>query len=298
MLRFLRRLFIGTLVVAFLLALGGGGLVAAVLLKPWRWPRQYRDQTPATLQINSEDVVVDTPDGVMLSGWWALHPDAHGRTVILCHAFGADRRQVLPYFHFLFMAGFNVLAFDWRNHGQSPGRVTTYGLDERQDLLGAFAFLANRADLHDARVAVMGLSFGASMALLAAPDADAPRALVLDSPYADLYQIVRERVRAGYRLPEFPWVPLGMFLAEFIGGFNHHQVRPLLYADRVTTPALFIAGQQDRETPPSHTLALFRRVKGPKELWLVPRTGHLAAYQNQPQRYEDTVVDFLKRNLG
>lgn len=51
---------------------------------------------------------------------------------------------------------------------------------------------------------------------------------------------------------------------------------PLFDASRVTTPALLLAGEWDRESPPEAALALFARLTGPKRFTVLGETTHMA----------------------
>jgi pimeloyl-ACP methyl ester carboxylesterase len=77
-------------------------------------------------------------------------------------------------------AGFLVLRYDKRGVGQSGGRPESATLDDyAQDLGAAVKFLADRKDVDDRRIAVVGHSEGGSVAMIAADKEDKVRALVL-----------------------------------------------------------------------------------------------------------------------
>ncbi len=76
--------------------------------------------------------------------------------------------------------GFRVLRYDKRGVGQSGGRADGASLaDYADDVLAAVKFLRDRKDVGDDRIAVMGYSEGALVALLAASREKHIKALVL-----------------------------------------------------------------------------------------------------------------------
>lgn len=75
--------------------------------------------------------------------------------------------------------GFNSLRFNFRGVGKSQGHFGQ-GLGEIQDTIAAVQFLRDHPHVDESRVAIVGYSFGGSIALAAAIDAD-PAALVVIS---------------------------------------------------------------------------------------------------------------------
>src|SRR5262249_15393538 len=105
--------------------------------------RTVPKRTPAAFGLTFEDVRFRTADGVTLAAWLVPHSQARGN-LIFCHGHGRNRCHVaglLQTFHDL---GLNVLAFDFRGHGDSEGHTSTFGQREVHDLLAAEAYLSKR----------------------------------------------------------------------------------------------------------------------------------------------------------
>ena len=62
----------------------------------------------------------------------------------------------------LVRAGFTVLAFDARGHGQSGGETNALGWRGASDVAGAVAFLRRHSGVDPASIAALGLSMGAA----------------------------------------------------------------------------------------------------------------------------------------
>src|SRR5437868_1998638 len=58
-----------------------------------------------------------TRDGLRLAGWFV--PPRNGATVVLVHGLGQGRQGLLPEAGVLLEAGYGVLLFDLRAHGES-----------------------------------------------------------------------------------------------------------------------------------------------------------------------------------
>ncbi len=76
-------------------------------------------------------------------------------------------------------SGFAALRFNFRSVGESEG-AHSGGQAEPDDVKAACAFLAGQPEIDPERAALAGYSFGAAMALLAAPDVS-PAGLALVS---------------------------------------------------------------------------------------------------------------------
>ena len=107
----------------------------------------------------------------------APHP-----AVVVCHPhplFGGDMHNtvVAAVCEALVDAGMAALRFNFRGVGRSLGRFGD-GIGERADAIAALAFLRQVERVDTARVGIVGYSFGAAVALVAADDQVAALAAV------------------------------------------------------------------------------------------------------------------------
>jgi len=144
-----------------------------------------------------EEVHFPAADGVDLAGWKIPGKPGHP-AIVLCHDFGASKASLLNVAIPLQRAGFHLLAFDFRGHGQSGGARSSLGVLEKRDVLGAVDYLVRARDIDSRRLGILGVGMGAHAASLAALDRPALRVLVLDALYPDVsYPLVR-RVYEGW----------------------------------------------------------------------------------------------------
>ncbi|MGM0823362.1 MAG: hypothetical protein ACQEUY_01410 [Pseudomonadota bacterium] len=68
---------------------------------------------------NRHTVRFTTTHGLTLEGWWFSTTCVQQGHAILTHGWGSNRTALLPLVPFLLAAGWNVLVFDARNHGNS-----------------------------------------------------------------------------------------------------------------------------------------------------------------------------------
>lgn len=244
------------------------------------------------------DVVFDASDGVRLSGTYLEVPSAHG-AVVLVHGFKTDRSEMTEYARFIRDAGYSVLLYDGRGCGASDG-VFGVGATEDRDVIGAVSYLRSRAGAGSDRIAVLGISLGAGVALLAAARDERIRAVVADSTWVD------ERVQLS-RMSTIPLGPLALpvlpyepALVDALIGGRLEDARPIDLVDRIAPrPLLLIHALDDGNatTPFADAERLFSRARPPKELWRVPSGGHAGALRSRTDEYQTRVIAFLAAAL-
>lgn len=244
--------------------------------------------TPGDIGLTWEDITFPSADGdqLELRGWWV--PSAGSRrVVILVHGRYENRATHLALARPLHDAGFNVLLFDLRGHGESSSAPCGYGLRERWDVSGAVAWARGRG-FEAGSIGIIGWSLGAASALMAleeTPDI----AVVSDSAYADGEPLLaRNALRPGLRLA-----------LRLFRGVDLDAVRP----DRSIATAgerrvLLIHGALDTAVPVSHAERL-RAAGGASvsDLWVVPDAGHTGAYAVHPDEYAARVIVFFNAEL-
>lgn len=123
-------------------------------------------------------------------GAWFYRPDGPGPfpVVVLCHGLGATREMGMdPYARAFAEAGVAVLAFTYRNFGDSEGeprQVLDIGR-QREDIAAAIEYVKERDDVDPARVALFGSSFGGGHVIAVAADRSDIAAVVAQCPFTD-----------------------------------------------------------------------------------------------------------------
>ncbi len=258
--------------------------------------RFHLTQVHTPLEYGLEYEVISFPavDGLTIHGVW-IPSTGSDRAVIILHGHGGSMDwdiQRAPYFH---EAGFNVLLFDFRAHGRSEGKCTTFGYLERQDVLGAVAFLKQRKMR---RVGLLGFSFGGMASMLAAPICPDIDAVISDGGPARLHSAFAGRARE-LHLP----VWLSYFLARLTVivtslrfGENLFRYEPVRWVGKIAPrPILFIHGEQDQYLPDFDDL--YNAAGEPREAWRVSDVGHCKVSETFPEEFYPRVVAFFSQHL-
>lgn len=261
----------------------------------WVTPRRVRMTRPVAAAF--EEVWFRSADEILLHGLYAHAADG-GPTLVLCHGFWQSLAEVYDLGVQLHGLGYNVLMFDFRGCGRSSGRYTTVGQMETWDLTAALQYAKARAG-EDAPLGVLGISMGASTAIMTAVRRPEIAALVADSPYASLEEAIDHRVRAFRLRPLMAFCYASVSMGERIAGMNIRALRPVDVVGQISPrPLLIIAGDNDGYLPPDHPRAVYEAAGDPKELWMVPDCGHANARNSCQDEYLQRVDQFFRRYLG
>jgi uncharacterized protein len=243
---------------------------------------------------------LEAADGVALRAYSVAPRDGvvPRAAVVLVHGLYRGGLEIDPVAAMLRDLGAVVMLLELRNHGGSDSARSTYGIDERLDVLAAVATV--RADARTAALPIVlfGVSLGAAAVSLAAPElAPPPAAIVLDSPMARLEDVADRLMRDEVGLPMLYRVLTARSL-ELFGGFqlsavSPEAVLPRLHAD---VAALVIGGEDDHMMPPAEV----RRVDAAltvrdKVLWFVPGAEHGKAWKVDPDGYRARLGELLDK---
>lgn len=192
--------------------------------------------------------------------------------LIYLHSHGGNRLEGLSLLRFAGGLGVNFCCFDFAGSGQSEGTYTTLGLRESEDCRVVVDHLMRNYGLK--RFILWGRSMGAVAALLyAAGNMPHIKFMVLDSPFSDVEQMVRDAGNSYISLGEYLAVFLFSMVKEDISKHIGHDLgtfKPIQFCQNCTVPALFMVGKDDRLVLPSRVEEMFTAYRGsPKDLMLV-----------------------------
>ena len=246
----------------------GGGI-------PPRYP-SWRD--PADAFLFFRDLTLTTEDGVELDAWYVPAQEASASSVLLTHGLLGNKWLFLRLVPWLHDAGYNVLLFDFRGHGQSADQPTTVGRLEVLDVQAALDWLEQEGAADS--VVGLGTSLGAVALVNTAVQDDRLDALILDSMFAEWSDVDYAET---YRLPP-EWLVPDVPTPE--------ELLPL-----VQVPVFFIHGTADLLTSVDHAYRVYAAANEPKELW-INDSGHAWSAWTYPEVFEARVLDFMARALS
>lgn len=236
------------------------------------FPTREIECTPDQLGVAYEDVFFNTEDGIGLNGWFV--PGTTDFTWLCFHGNGGNighrATEVALLHHNL---GINLLMFDYRGYGRSPGTPSERGT--YRDARAALSYLQQRSDIDPKRIIYFGHSLGTAVAVELAAVAP-PLALILLSPFAS----VRDMARI-----VSPLMPSGWLVGN--------KYNSLARIGKIQRPLLILHGEQDEVVPISQGEKLFQAANPPKWFQVLPGTGHIDIYEAGGQTYWGALERFL-----
>jgi alpha-beta hydrolase superfamily lysophospholipase len=195
----------------------------------------------------------------------------------------------------LVAGGFSVFMLDLRGHGDSGSARLSYGLHERDDVLGAFDWLVAKGYRPD-QIGLFGASMGGACIIEAmAHDGVMCGPIVLDSTFARFDQMIE---RNFCKLSGMPiWLlPATLWWSRRLLGVDLRHLQPArALAACKRRPALVVHAAGDSFVTADHAHELASAAQG--GLWLTGGRRHLASFGEDPAVYVERVVGFFARHL-
>lgn len=223
-----------------------------------------------------------TDDGVTIAG---VHVDVADTDTVVIYAHGflsnKNHRNV-PRFVELLSREFDVMAFDFRGHGESEGSCTfTNG-----EVLDIEAVVRHARLVGYERVVTVGSSMGGAAVICHAGLYGGVDGLTTIGTFDDARTLRRPMTLAALNL--LFATPFGPTVAEVTRGTRLgdllHGDQPIDVVAGIVVPTLFIHGEWDHLIHPEASRRLYERATEPKTLVVVPRKGH-----DMPHLSADTV---------
>ncbi|MBI3600537.1 MAG: alpha/beta hydrolase [Nitrospinae bacterium] len=273
-------------------------------------PRYPLNIPPSDYGLDFENVEFITPDKIKLKGWFVKSVSSRQYAagskkpaIIICHGLGANKSDFTGLASNLSKAGYHVLLFDFRGHGESEGKISSLGLFEQKDLKSAVEYVKSRTDTD--KIGVYGFSLGAAVAILTASsvrqahDANQNdiKAVVSDSSFTSL-KVQGERLLKSSLLPKIPFLYIATWIYEVMFRTDIEMVAPVNFAGKLSsTPIFIIGGEGDIQMPASDAEELFERAGEPKFLWIIKGASHGGTLSSAGTEYEKRVIEFFDKYL-
>ncbi|NTV63032.1 MAG: alpha/beta fold hydrolase [Oscillochloris sp.] len=263
-----------------------------------RHPRHYSDSyifTPWELGAPYETFSLRSADGLTLTGWWLPRPESH-EVIIGSHGHSGSKDDLLGIGTSLWRAGFNVLLFDYRGRGDSDPWPHSLVSREVDDLLAAVAYAQSR--VAGARIGVVGFSMGAAVAIMAAGREPAIAALVADSSFTAVADVVAHGVRQTLGVPPAPLIRAADEVLARRHGYRFTQARPIDFVGAISPrPIMIIHGADDSTVPVEQARQLYAAAGQPKQLWIVDHVEHCGGYFADRPTYCERTTAFFNQHL-
>jgi pimeloyl-ACP methyl ester carboxylesterase len=254
-------------------------------------PRSPILRRPDEYGMDYEDVFFPAMDGTVLEGWHIPAKEKSDR-ITICNHFSPGNRygyaghidpwktsggfevNFLPKYKALHEAGYNILAYDLRNHGLStPGAAGGYNphFFEYRDVIGSLRYVRSREDTKDMKIYLQSICLGGNSTLVAMEKHP--------EEFEGIYSMILIQPLSGYTLVRKLCENLGfgkegieVFEETYreIAGFSVSDTRPIENAKHVKIPTFVIQVKEDAMTYPEDVKAIFDSipVEDKKLFWI------------------------------
>jgi fermentation-respiration switch protein FrsA (DUF1100 family) len=248
-------------------------------------------------ELKKENFEIASYDGYILHGTYvsAGQPPFNRNTkrfVVVVHGHTCNRIDSVKYSRIFLQAGYNVILYDNRGHGENKRVPVTMGLRESRDCAEIIAWLRKRFG-SDISIGLHGESMGSATVNMTTDYCTDLQFVISDCGYADLSSYFRDAVHQVFHLPEF-LVSVSSFLCRVVYRFNFKSIRPVDAVRRSRIPHLFIHGTGDHYVPCKNAQILYDACSAPKKLYFADGADHALSYDSNPEKYAEIVTDFIK----
>ncbi len=258
-------------------------------------------ETPLEYGAASYDKVeLTTNDGANISGWYVAPTTQTGKIIILIHGYGYDRRGTDFQTKILIAAGYGVLLYDLRDHGESTGTLNSFNRMKvySGDLLQVVNYLKQKSEVK--QIGAVGISLGAFATLNLPPE-------TLNS-FAGLWMDGLRFENFGAQLPVTN-------IGDYFKRIFDQQTRRLarFYSDdaiappsplftqiipTITQPKLMLVSSGLDESERSTNEKLIPLLDDKKELWIIEKAWHIGGRYEVPDEYREKMLAFFAQAFG
>ena len=265
------------LLITGLTIVGLMGLLFIGMTRMYRNIQTPHKNTPQKYGITFEEVHIPTKNNKQLYGWWIpcqTMPVENAPTVILVHGWNRNVERVMVYIRNLNKAGYNILAFDSRNHGSSDNDKYSSMVKFAEDIRSVVDFLQKRGKTDISRIGVIGLSIGGSAAIYEASIDDRVNAVMTVGSFAHPRDLMLHEFRK-HHIPYFPLAWFFFFYLQWKIGLTMNEIAPENTIANSQANFLLIHGEDDDVCPSNHGKRLLDAGNRDKiSLWTISDKGH------------------------
>ncbi|HEX5392315.1 MAG TPA: alpha/beta hydrolase [Rhodocyclaceae bacterium] len=253
-------------------------------------------KSPADFGLHYKDVTVTSSDGFNLVGWYI--PGTNGALILAQHGYKASRGEMLTRAAMLHHHGYGVLITSVRAHDGSDGERISFGHEEMKDLDAWYHYATHLPEVDIHRIGIVGASMGGSLVIQYAAQNPGIHAVIADSAFASLDDVVSTAVTFYTGLPRFPFAPAIERWAEWEGGFSAGEINARRWVHAISPrPIMILQGGTDQVIPTDSGQKLYQAAGSPKELWYEPTLGHTEIHKKEPKEYERRMAHFFDQYL-
>lgn len=280
--------------------------------------RQPVLKNPKDYGMDFEPIDLKPSDGINIKGWFI--PAKSQKIVIMTHVGGLTKYgstvsyknpfklynkeiEFLKTAKHLHEVGYNVIMFDFRNHGESgksPNHgATGVGLEEYRDVLAALDFIASRDDLKNMNVGFVSFCMGANSTIIAISNAPEKfknvKCLMAIQPISMEVFITVYTKTIFTSLGSKILMPMIRTFVKSMSGHELSEMSPKNYVKDIKTPTLYAQAKNDPWTDLNDIKSFYKNTNSPKEFYWIENTKHRFESYSYFQDHPEIMLNWLKK---
>lgn len=246
--------------------------------------------------LNGERVYIKSFDGLRLAASYYNNNDSDS-TILLFHGYRSDGRfDFSCAVKFYIEMGLNVLVVDQRCNGESEGKIITFGIKERRDVVHWVGFVNEK--YMPKNIFLSGVSMGATTVMMAA-NLDLPenvKGIIADCGFTAAPDIIKKVARQAFKINADPILPLLNLMCKFFGNFSLYETTTTKALSESDIPIFFIHGKKDGFVPCEMTEASHEAARAEKHICLVEGADHGISFLVDTDNIQKKISAFVKNH--
>ena len=254
----------------------------------------FKDGLDFIDNLESERVYIKSFDGLRLAG--SYYNNNSDTTILLFHGYRSDGRfDFACAVKYYIKMGLNVLVVDQRANGESEGKLITFGIKERRDVVSWSNFINKTYSPRN--IFLSGVSMGATTVMMAS-NLDLPqnvKGIIADCGFTSAPDIIKKVAKQSFKINATPVLPILDVMCKLFGKFSLYETTTTKALSQSDIPIFFIHGKKDGFVPCEMTELSHKAAKAEKYIHLVENADHGISFLVDSDNIQRRIVEFIKK---
>ncbi len=276
------------------------GIIVVSLLLLWlmtlgfKNTKKSHNKTPDEFGLPFNEIWIPTKNHRNLYAWWIpaeTECTDTPPTLILVHGWNRNVERMMAYIKKLQPLGYNLMAFDSRNHGNSDGDSFSSMIKFAEDIHATVDDLEHHPCVNHDKLGLIGLSIGGAASIYAASLDKRIKKVITVGAFARPDDVMAIQFKKRH-IPYIPFVWTLFKYVEFKIGASFDEISPVNNINKSPAEFLLIHGTDDKTVPYEQAEKLVAAANPDKsELFTLPGRGHSDCHKYPG--FWDKVEEFL-----
>lgn len=262
---------------------------------------KYKDVFAKSLEyldgLKSERVYTKSFDNLKLAA--SYYNNNSDTTILLFHGYRSDGRfDFACAVKFYIELGLNVLVVDQRANGESEGRLITFGIKERRDVVTWTRFINRKYAPRN--IFLSGVSMGATTVMMAA-NLGLPqnvKGIIADCGFTAAPDIIKKVARQAFKINASPILPILNIMCKLFGNFSLYETTTVKALKESNIPIFFIHGKKDGFVPCKMTEESHKAAAAEKYICLVEDADHGISFLVDTDNIQKQITEFVNAHCS